>query len=163
MDKTPAKLNNQLCYRINVSLNPDKSNMLWKVQSWASDAGLVQRHSNENGKKKKRRTYSCFECENRDDKEGFKAKRSNKYCAPKCIPLWKACHPCAGAMLIFSVSFQFFRMSPRRGQYTLRRSAGTRVGFALCSTGGCNSRGSRCSHDLSIKASLILNLPLAWQ
>ena len=26
-----------------------------------------------------------------------------------------ACHPCAGAMLIFSVSFQFLRMSPRRG------------------------------------------------
>ena len=23
-----------------------------------------------------------------------------------------ACHPCAGAMLIFSVSFQFYRMSP---------------------------------------------------
>ena len=25
-----------------------------------------------------------------------------------------ACHPCAGAMLIFSVSFQFYRMSPKR-------------------------------------------------
>ena len=24
-----------------------------------------------------------------------------------------ACHPCAGAMLIFSVSFQFYRMSPK--------------------------------------------------
>ncbi|GKD44805.1 hypothetical protein Tco_1269450, partial [Tanacetum coccineum] len=29
-----------------------------------------------------------------------------------------ACHPCAGAMLIFSVSFQFYRMSPK-GQFTL--------------------------------------------
>ena len=27
-----------------------------------------------------------------------------------------ACHPCAGAMLIFSVSFQFYRMSPKRQQ-----------------------------------------------
>jgi len=25
-----------------------------------------------------------------------------------------ACHPCAGAMLIFSVSFQFYQMSPKR-------------------------------------------------
>jgi len=24
-----------------------------------------------------------------------------------------ACHPCAGAMLIFSVSFQFYQMSPK--------------------------------------------------
>jgi len=24
-----------------------------------------------------------------------------------------ACHPCAGAMLIFSVSFQFLRMTPK--------------------------------------------------
>ena len=27
-----------------------------------------------------------------------------------------ACHPCAGAMLIFSVSFQFYQMSPKRRQ-----------------------------------------------
>lgn len=26
-----------------------------------------------------------------------------------------ACHPCAGAMLIFSVSFQFYRMAPPEG------------------------------------------------
>jgi len=33
-----------------------------------------------------------------------------------------ACHPCAGAMLIFSVSFQFYRMSPKR-QYGSHSSA----------------------------------------
>ena len=32
-----------------------------------------------------------------------------------------ACHPCAGAMLIFSVSFQFYRMSPK-GQALYSRS-----------------------------------------
>ena len=32
-----------------------------------------------------------------------------------------ACHPCAGAMLIFSVSFQFYRMSPK-GQALHSRS-----------------------------------------
>ena len=26
-----------------------------------------------------------------------------------------ACHPCAGAMLIFSVSFQFYRVAPPEG------------------------------------------------
>ena len=29
-----------------------------------------------------------------------------------------ACHPCAGAMLIFSVSFQFYRMSPKGQPYS---------------------------------------------
>jgi len=27
-----------------------------------------------------------------------------------------ACHPCAGAMLIFSVSFQFLRMTPKSSE-----------------------------------------------
>ena len=31
----------------------------------------------------------------------------NKYCEPKFVHSGEACHPCAGAMLIFSVSFQF--------------------------------------------------------
>jgi hypothetical protein len=30
----------------------------------------------------------------------------------------KACHPCAGAMLIFSVSFQFYYMSPEGDKYS---------------------------------------------
>ena len=29
-------------------------------------------------------------------------------------PIKDACHPYAGAMLIFSVPFQFYRMSPKR-------------------------------------------------
>jgi hypothetical protein len=33
-----------------------------------------------------------------------------------------ACHPCAGAMLIFSVSFQFYRMSPKRRSFRLQVS-----------------------------------------
>ena len=31
-----------------------------------------------------------------------------------------ACHPCAGAMLIFSVSFQFLRMTPKGSKETIR-------------------------------------------
>ena len=38
----------------------------------------------------------------------FTAKRINKYWDPKVFHSGKACHPCVGAMLIFSVSFQFF-------------------------------------------------------
>ena len=32
-----------------------------------------------------------------------------------------ACHPCARAMLIFSVSFQFYRMIPERNPMNLMR------------------------------------------
>ncbi|ELU43497.1 hypothetical protein AG1IA_02478 [Rhizoctonia solani AG-1 IA] len=42
----------------------------------------------------------------------------NKYCGPWTVHSELACHPCAGAMLIFSVSFQFLYMSLRRGQFT---------------------------------------------
>ena len=49
-----------------------------------------------------------------------------------------ACHPCAGAMLIFSVSFQFYRMSPKwrpgcsaRGYKLLIFSVGFRCGIKL--------------------------------
>ena len=33
-----------------------------------------------------------------------------------------ACHPCAGAMLIFSVSFQFLRMTPKSSELTKAHS-----------------------------------------
>ena len=33
-----------------------------------------------------------------------------------------ACHPCAGAMLIFSVSFQFFQMPPEGGPTRIRHA-----------------------------------------
>ena len=36
-------------------------------------------------------------------------------------------------MLIFSVSFQFFRMSPRRGQFTVSALTGYQQDFAFCS------------------------------
>ena len=39
-----------------------------------------------------------------------------------------ACHPCAGAMLIFSVSFQFFQMPPEGGPTTERVCMLCRVG-----------------------------------
>ena len=38
----------------------------------------------------------------------------NKHWDPYVYYSVKACHPCAGAMLIFSGSFQFFCMSPQR-------------------------------------------------
>ena len=37
-----------------------------------------------------------------------------------------ACHPCAGAMLIFSVSFQFLRMLPRRCRRRCREAVSGR-------------------------------------
>ena len=60
----------------------------------------------------------------------FQEGLSNSYLLSKtgAIGFWKrkknldhfsiyACHPCAGAMLIFSVSFQFYRMSPKGQAY----------------------------------------------
>ncbi|EDR07674.1 uncharacterized protein LACBIDRAFT_298045 [Laccaria bicolor S238N-H82] len=39
-------------------------------------------------------------------------------------------------MLIFSVSFQFFRMSPRRGHKVVRVYSTVTKHFAFCSDGG---------------------------
>lgn len=60
-----------------------------------------------------------------------------------------ACHPCAGAMLIFSVSFQFYRMSPKgrwgwKGEpykpvrSSLARRCGTKL---ICVQPGSSSTG----------------------
>merc|ERR1712197_80 len=64
-----------------------------------------------------------------------------------------ACHPCAGAMLIFSVSFQFCRMIPERNpmymsEYLLAckwmahtaqgRSEGSKKNLYHCSTCACH-------------------------
>ncbi|KAG5573140.1 hypothetical protein H5410_062906 [Solanum commersonii] len=44
-----------------------------------------------------------------------------------------ACHPCAGAMLIFSVSFQFYRMSPKGRTPLLHYGSYSAVNFSLSS------------------------------
>jgi hypothetical protein len=48
-----------------------------------------------------------------------------------------ACHPCAGAMLIFSVSFQFYRMSPKRHS-VLHALVYELVRLSLVARGGTN-------------------------
>ena len=58
-----------------------------------------------------------------------------------------ACHPCAGAVLIFSVSFQFYRMfpegNPRRGLAQERVPSNFLAFFFLLSV-NCKVQGAKC-------------------
>ena len=45
-----------------------------------------------------------------------------------------ACHPCAGAMLIFSVSFQFYRVAPPEGAGELEHHTNDSNALSCCTT-----------------------------
>src|ERR1700691_3935501 len=61
-------------------------------------------------------------------------------------------------MLIFSVSFQFFRMSPRRGQYCRANEGGDAQDFAFCLSRGCpfpHKEGTQAENILKACSSLL--------
>ena len=64
------------------------------------------------GKMRKEGTIALHLMKDNDD-EGFAFFSSWASCRKNCLHFSIcACHPCAGAMLILSVSFQFYRMIP---------------------------------------------------
>ena len=66
--------------------------------------------------KKKKKKKKQTEKNEEDDREAQICEKEKKNLDHFSI---YACHPCAGAMLIFSVSFQFYRMSRRTNSSVL--------------------------------------------